>query len=403
MDSFPAMLVPMPANSRFRWSQVFRRPGFTTVIRGALRYLFGKRGQRRVKGLRLFYRTRLLVMTLPGLSQTKLRGTTGVRIWVDGDEAFPRLERLIRHARHTIVIQMFIWKDDETGRRIAKRLLEAAERGVHVDITKEAAGDVFEFWNDFLGTQRSPSDLWKQFWSHPRIRIHYGNNRDHAKVYVIDDDILLLTGMNIADEYRYDWHDYMVELRGREFVEQYLARRAPSSPNARVHIVMNTEEGAAIRPMLIKLLREAKESIIIEHCYLSDPEVLGHIIDLSKRGIEVTMILPARTDFHHHANMASVGQLITQGDPSLLRVLIYPGMFHSKILLVDHNRAFLGSANLMRSSLDDMGEVNVLIQGGWRALWKLRESLGIDTLKSRPLSGPPRFVWLSRWLAWLGL
>lgn len=396
------MLVPMPQNERFSWSKFLRRPGFDTVIRGALRYLFGKRGQRRVKGYRLLYRTRLMMAALPGL-EARLPGPAHVRIWVDGDEAFPRIEKLIRRAHHSIVIQMFIWKDDETGRRIALRLLEAADRGVHVDITKEAAGDVFEFWGDFLGTQRSPSELWKRFWSHPRIRITYGTNRDHAKVYVIDDDIILLTGMNIADEYRYDWHDYLVELRGRQFVEQYLGRKEPESDDAKIRIVMNTEEGAAIRPMMMKLLREAKESVVIEHCYLSDPEVLEHVIDLSKRGVEVTMILPARTELHHHANMTSVGRLITEGDPENLRVLIYPRMVHGKIIIVDHHRAFLGSANLMRSSLDDMGEVNVLIQGGWRALWKLQDTVRDDILVSKPLSGPPRLVWLSRWLAWLGL
>jgi cardiolipin synthase len=397
------MLLLMAAKPRFSWSKFFRRPGFDTVIRGALRYLFGKRGQRRVKGYCLMYRTRLLMTTIPGLGEARLPGPARVRVWVDGEEAFPRIEKLIRRARHTIVIQMFIWKDDETGRSMATRLLEAADRGVHVDLTKEAAGDVFEFWGDFLGTQRSPSELWKRFWSHPRIRITYGTNRDHAKVYVIDDDILLLTGMNIADEYRYDWHDYLVELRGRQFVEQYLGRKDPEGSDARIRIVMNTEESAAIRPMIVKLLREAKESVVIEHCYLSDPEIIGHLVDLTQRDVQVTVILPARTELHHHANMASVGQLIAEGDQEFLRVLIYPGMFHAKTIIVDHHRAVLGSANLMRSSLDDMGEVNVFIEGGWRALWKLHDSLRDDILKSKPLSGPPRLVWLSRWLAWLGL
>ncbi len=332
----------------------------------------------------------------------KLARSEEVRLWVDGSEAFPRIEKLIRRAQHSVVVQMFIWKDDETGRRIAAVLLEAAQRGVKIDITKEAVGDVFEFKGDFLGTKHSEDLLWKKFWSHPNIRITYASNGDHAKVYVIDDHILLLTGMNIADEYQHRWHDYMVELRGSRFVERYLARKQPTGDTT-VQVMMNTEEHKEIRPIVMRLITEAQESLIIEHCYFSDPDVLDAVIAASKREVSVTVILPDRPDFHHHANMQSVGRMLAEGDMSFLRVLLYPEMFHAKIILADHDIAFLGSANLMRSSLDDMGEVNVLISGKHRAVWKLRETLRNDTFNSRSLSSPPPLLWLSRLLAWMGL
>lgn len=395
------MLSPVQFPGFRRWSR-HRRSAFNAFLRGGIRYFFGKRGQRRVGGLRMFYKARLLVLSIPGVQQHRFAGIGGVRVWVDGSEAFPRLEKLIGRARHTVVIQMFIWKDDRTGRRLARKLLEAADRGVHVEITKESAGDVFELSEDFLGTKGSDMLLWKRFWSHPRIRITHAADRDHAKVYVIDDGILLLTGINVSDD-SYEQHDYMVELRGTEFVEQYLARRAPTSPDAAVRVVMNTEEHALMRHTVTRLLRSATHSVVVEHCYLSDPEILKELAALSRRGIAVTLILPDRVGLHHHANMASVGYLLTEADMSLLRVLLYPGMFHGKVILVDHREAFVGSANLMKSSLDDMGEVNVLISGNRRALWKLRETLRTDVLKCRPVTTSPTLVWFSRWLAWLGL
>jgi cardiolipin synthase A/B len=325
------------------------------------------------------------------------------RLWVDGWEAFPRLEKLIRRASHSIVIQMFIWKNDDTGRRMASALLYAADRGVEIDIMKEAVGDFFELAGDFFGTKESVDPLWRKFWSHPNIRVTYGTNGDHAKVYVIDDHILVLTGMNIADEYRYDWHDYMVELRGSRFVERYLTRAPDPNPDAPVQVMMNTEEHKEIRPVVMRLLRSAKESLIIEHSYLSDPEVVDEIVAASKREVSTTVIFPQRPDFHHHANMQSVGRLIAEGDSAHLRVLLYPSMIHAKIILADHETAFLGSANLMTSSLDHMGEVNVLLRGKHRAIWKLQETLRQDILRSRSLSSPPPFLWISRWLAWIGL
>ncbi len=245
--------------------------------------------------------------------------------------------------------------------------------------------------------------LWKHFWSHPNIRITYASHGDHAKVYVIDGQILLLTGMNIADEYRHDWHDYMVELRGAQYVQHYLARQVEEEPGQSVHVIMNTEEEKGMRPVVMKLLREAKNSLIIEHCYLSDPEVVDAIVEASNREVSVTVILPKRPDFHHHANMQSVGRMLAEGNSSYLRVLLFPGMFHAKVIMADYETVFLGSANLMKSSLDDMGEVNVLIKGKYRAVWKLQEALRNDAFRSRSLSSAPPFLWLSRLLAWMGL
>lgn len=382
---------------------LIRSRGFASALRGSLRYVFGKRGHRLIAGLQLFYQLRMEMLLTTGETFGRLARGNEVRVWVDGQESFARIERLLRRAKMSIVIQMFIWKDDETGRHIAGILLEAAERGVQIDITKEAVGDFFEFDGDFLGTKGSNDPVWQAFWKHPRIHITYSTNNDHAKVYVIDGQILLLTGMNIANEYRYRWHDYMVELRGSEYVAQFLTRGLYPYKNANVELVMNTDEKKSVRPVLHQILDEAQEAVVVEHCYLSDPAVNDRLIALSKRGVRVTIIIPEYIDFHYHANMSTIGRMISEGESANMHVLLYPDIFHAKIILVDHRIAFVGSANLMRRSLDDMGEVNVLIRDKQRALWTLRETLRQDTLKCRALSSTPSFLWMSRWLAWLGL
>lgn len=368
-----------------------------------MRYLFGKRGQRRIRGLRLYYRMQANFVLRTGGSLRSLSHDREVRVWIDGYEVFRRIETLIGRASVSIVIQMFIWKDDQTGRQVARWLLDAADRGVTVDITKEAVGDFFESYSDFLGTKSSQDPLWKAFWNHPRIRISHATDMDHAKVYVIDGHTLLLTGMNIADEYRYEWHDCMVELRGSAFVEQFLTRRRPADDRTPIKLVSNTEEARDIRPTFLRLLESAREHVVIEHAYLSDEQVIEHLLALSKRGVRLTIVLPERMQFHNHANALAIGRLMAEGKPSNVRVFIYPGFCHSKIVLVDGTAAFLGSANLYKGSLDDMGEVNVLIRGRFRALWNLKEMLRQDVLVSRPVSGPPSFLWLSRWMSWFGL
>jgi len=386
------------------WKDLFNGKGYRSALRGTLMYFFGRRGQRFVGSMRLYYWIRMQVMTRSGESIAKLTRNRQVLIWVDGAESFARLEKLIRLARHSIVIQMFIWKDDATGRSIASLLTEAADRGVRITITKEAVGDFFEFRGDFLGTKNSEHPLWKRFWKHPRIQVSHGVNNDHAKVYVFDDDILVITGMNIADEYKYKLHDYMIELHGSAFVRQFLTQTPdPEERRKDVRLVMNTESIKMMRETIEGLLREAREFVIVEFSYISDPAIVDQLVALTKKGIRVTVIVPSYVDFHHHANMAAVGRILTEGDNAFVRAFVYPEMFHGKVLLVDQSAACIGSANLMKSSLDDMGEVNVVIRNKHRALWKIREALRHDVLVSKALSGPPPLLWISRWLSWLGL
>ena len=67
------------------------------------------------------------------------------RLLVDGAQAFPEILRCIDEATSSIVINMFIWRDDEIGNRIAQALLCAADRGVRVEIIKDRYGCVCEY------------------------------------------------------------------------------------------------------------------------------------------------------------------------------------------------------------------------------------------------------------------
>ena len=51
----------------------------------------------------------------------------------------------MREARESIYINMFIWRDDVIGNTIARELLEAADRGVKVEIVKDRYGILCEY------------------------------------------------------------------------------------------------------------------------------------------------------------------------------------------------------------------------------------------------------------------
>jgi cardiolipin synthase len=387
-----------------KWSFLNNWRSLRATFRGGWQYLLGKRRERWLGSSRLLFRLRVMMLLRTPRALKHLQRLPRVRLWVDR-EAFSRIRALIQRARHTVIIQMYIWKDDALGRSMAELLVEVADRGVRVFVTKEAVGDFFEGGQDFLGTREHRDDsVWKRFWNHPLIRITHATYNDHAKVYIIDERVILLTGMNIGDEYDGPWHDYLVEIHGTSFVHQYLSGEGGGETNESVRLVMNGGQSGGIRAAVSQLLRSAERSIVLEQSYLSDSAVLQTLIERSREGVDVTVIIPSGIDLHHYSNMQSVSLLLNKGSPRHLRVFLYPGIVHGKIILVDRFRAFLGSANLISSSLDEVGEANVLLQGRrLGAVKRLREVLRQDLLKSSSLQSPFVLAWFERWLAWVKL
>ena len=54
---------------------------------------------------------------------------------VDGNNAFPEIIRCIENARRSVYINMFIWRDDAIGNRMAQAVLTAADKGARVYIS----------------------------------------------------------------------------------------------------------------------------------------------------------------------------------------------------------------------------------------------------------------------------
>ena len=182
---------------------------------------------------------------------------------VDGKEAFPAILDAIAGAKRSLVINMFIWRDDAIGNRMAEAVLAAAERGVQVQISVDRYGVVLEHSDEtrtsffhkrvtlaeriksaFLslcypmqGTPRRVCDkespLYLAILSHPNIKVEKDVFKaDHSKFYIIDDEVLFLGGVNIedkengADMQGRIYQDYMIRLDGKTHVDAFLAKRS---------------------------------------------------------------------------------------------------------------------------------------------------------------------------------
>ncbi len=139
-------------------------------------------------------------------------GQSAFRLLVEGPEAFVLRERSTVHAGRSLDVQTYIWHNDVTGRFLAFRLLEAADRGVKVrllvdDMDARAKNSSFaalaahpniavRMFNPFASREGTLSFLGEGLSSFRRI-----NHRMHNKTWIADNRIAIVGGRNLGDEY----------------------------------------------------------------------------------------------------------------------------------------------------------------------------------------------------------
>lgn len=138
---------------------------------------------------------------------------SGFRLLAKSNDALMSRIALADHAKHSIDLQYYIFKNDETGRLLAQHLLAAADRGVRVRILLDDIGlshqdrmldalDIHEsievrLFNPYR--TRSPSLVSKigQF----LLEGSRLNRRMHNKSFVVDGDVAIIGGRNIGNDY----------------------------------------------------------------------------------------------------------------------------------------------------------------------------------------------------------
>jgi len=322
------------------------------------------------------------------------KNVMGLELLVDGQAAFDEILRAIDEAKSSIHVQTFIWKDDDIGRQVVKKLKTAANRGVKVTVRKDALGTVFEL-SDMLKGRPSPVFTKSGLKDYKNIDVNVDvfADTDHSKYFIVDHKEVIFGGMNIADEYHTQWHDYMAMIRSERWTTAFEDKVLKSSPwpvPAPFVITLNDRNTTEIRTALIEMINNAKESVTIEHSYFSDDMVIEAVKLVAGRGIQVNIILPKRPDTHHYANMVTINKLIQSEENTAPRVFLYPQMMHAKVVLTDGAIVAVGSANLTPRSMITSREVTMFVHSlpDDPFIRKLRERLEADMTESEEVITP---------------
>lgn len=345
---------------------------------------------------------------------------------IDGKAFFTALVQSIQDARESVTIRLYIFDRDEYALRIAD-LLKRRSREVQVRILLDHVGTLAagldQPANRAFRASRPDAPSWIAFYleSDSDVSVRVSSNpwltSDHTKSIVIDRRRAFVGGMNIGYEYRYEWHDMMVQVQGpivgrlvHDF-ERVWAHAGPigdlgyatasASPEAYqgeadradyidIRPLYTTTGNLEILRAQLAAIRAARSHIYVQQPYVSDDAIVGALVQARRRGVDVRVILPTRSDsgFMNSANLIAASVFLRNG----IRVYAYPGMTHVKAAIYD-GWATVGSANFDKLSLRINQETN-LATSDPRFVDQLRRDLfERDFAHSRELKEPPEVGW----------
>ena len=305
---------------------------------------------------------------------------------VDGEQFFDRMFDAVDEAKESVDVRTYIFDNDDFAVTVADHL---KDRSAEIDVRV-----MFDGLGNLMALQADPESMPTGFAaplsmeaylerdSHIKVRTltNPWMTGDHTKTTIIDRKTAFIGGMNIGREYRYDWHDVMMEVRGP--IVQRLQRDTDMAwaragvlgdvaalfaslkgrPDVQddgeypVRTLYTREFDSEIYRAQLAAIRRAKRYIFIENSYFSDDTTLYELARARRRGVDVRVILPAKGNHASHdaSNAVAINRMLRNG----IRVFRYPGMSHVKAAVID-GWASVGTANFDKLSLQVNKEVNL--------------------------------------------
>ncbi len=319
---------------------------------------------------------------LVGATQTRGRLT----YLVDGEAFFPRLFEMLNQAERQVDLRLYIFDNDDYALRVAD-LLKSRSREIEIRVLIDGLGTIAGANATSPSVPPSHAAPWSvvnYLRDDSRVDVRVLRNAwlmgDHSKSIVVDGRTAFIGGMNIGREYRYDWHDLMIEVEGpvvglieEDFEKSWrgegllgdlqrliypgrdaLPEAAPD--HYPVRVLFTRPGDPQILRAQVAAMRSARKRIYIQNAYLTSDTVVYELVKARRRGVDVRVIVPAASDsgLISRSNVVAANALLRHG----IRVYVYPGMSHVKAAVYDGWACF-GSANFDYLSLRVNKELNL--------------------------------------------
>ncbi|MCK5543344.1 MAG: phosphatidylserine/phosphatidylglycerophosphate/cardiolipin synthase family protein [Desulfobacterales bacterium] len=310
-----------------------------------------------------------------------------IRILMSGEKFFPILENDILKAQKYVNVHTYIFDNDEYGVFFANLLKKKSET-VKVKIISDLLGSAIAWENSDKNeetTNIETQNIFSYLTENSAIRLRKSRNiwlaSDHTKMIAIDGEKVFFGGMNIGNEYRYDWRDMMFEVKGDitdEFQKIFdrswykysifgdivhffrnklhLNTAKVDTGKTNFHLLRTTAFKHEIYNAQIQAARRAKHHIYVENPYIWNELFLYELCAARNRGVDVRVTIPGVFDVETFSgiNKGVANILLKHG----VRIFVYPGVSHIKAASFDGWVCF-GTANYDDLSFHKNFEVNL--------------------------------------------
>jgi cardiolipin synthase len=305
---------------------------------------------------------------------------------VEGCDYYENFKKIIRSAVKSVQLQTYIFENDDFGMGVWEALVDAANRGVRVEVVVDAVGS--SQLSSTLDQEASRVGIDFKRFNHSGI---FGGTiflrRLHHKILVADERIAVVGGINVIDtmskELRDQHFDFAVQVSGPvvETLASYCkafhsrvsgrlgvvgfirARRNLDRSTGEVRFLVNDWIWGKnqIAAQYSKQVDCAQTRILILNSYFfPEKKFLKKLVSAAKRGVKVQIVLSSYSDWpvYVYAVQYLYVFLIRNG----IEVFEWKrSILHAKIAVIDDAWVTVGSFNLNFTSFRQNLELNASI------------------------------------------
>ena len=280
----------------------------------------------------------------------------------------------INLAKKYIYLETYKFANDAIGVKFRNALIRKRKEGVEVKILADSWGSTSneEFFAEFTSAGGEVRFFEKVIFSFDFFTRNH--RRNHRKMLLIDDQITYIGSANIAAQ-SLNWRESVLRIQNditikfkKVFLDyfkkyqKHFLNKFTYKKNIRYRQIQIIRDMPSIYRQLIKrqyekMIRKAQTEIIIETPYLIPGfKLRKSLIDASKRGVNVTIIIPRRSDVRLADFLRD--KYLGIYYKNQINILFYiPQNLHAKLILSDHKIFALGSPNFDYRSFRYMHEI----------------------------------------------
>ena len=320
-----------------------------------------------------------------------------VTLLANGQAAYAAMFKAIQNAKDHINLETFIIEDDEVGRKFSDLLLQKQSEGVQVNLIFDSIGSYstpapfFQRLKDG-GIQVVEFNPINPFKAHGHWLLAHP---DHRKILIIDGKVAISGGINISSVYSSSlsgkrevegvplpWRDTDVQIEGpavaefqKLFLDTWQKQQGPELSEERYFPALKEEGKALVRVVgstpgqdnritfivYVSAITFAEHSVHLTNAYfIPDKQILEAFTDAAGRGVDVKIIVPAKTD----SELALQAQRYNYSELLKAGVKIYErrnALLHAKTAVIDEVWSTVGSTNMDYWSFLSDDEVNTVV------------------------------------------